>query len=40
MKIKINKMPDKKTLEKFLSGLFQRGKVLFNLKKGEFEEEK
>ena len=37
MKIKIKKMPDKKTLEKFLEGMFQeKQEVIFNVKKGEF----
>ena len=39
MKIKIKKMPDKKTLEDFLKGMFKKTKVYFNLKKGIFTRE-
>ena len=42
MKIKIKKMPDRRTLEIFLEGmgnegLLNKSKVIFNVKKGEFE---
>ena len=33
----IQKMPDKETLEEFLSGLHQPPTIVFNREKGEFE---
>ena len=38
MKIKIKKMPDKKTLQGFLQGMVSEGsqKVIFDNKKGKF----